>query len=257
MKKLTLIILTLLLILTIPQKGNAQLPSDYEDWWFWPENAGDCRIYVKEYPGQQPVYFISNLGMDFTYIEKFMKLDSAEFHAVFFDQPGVTHSICYDTNAIRPKAIFGYLDTIRQEIHKGDSMDIVCHGNGCLLALQYLKNHKDVESVHMIQPELVKKDGKLLLKKKDQRLPYMNDLNKAYGAGFFSDARKWILQSLPDRQKIPKTEIFYYLTESGAKIIKDKFSASVYRLKSSEKGLDFLKNENFWQALQSNLLKSE
>ena len=257
MKNLSFILLSLLFICLFPQLAKGQLPTEYKEWRIWPKNTGYCQIYVREYPGKQPVYFISDIGLDYSYFEQNVFLDSAKFHEVFFDQPGVTGSICYDTSALDSERIIEYINIIHSEIGKGPSFDIVCHGNGCLLATAYY--HLDpskVESIQMIQAPIFEKNEQLFIQKREQKASYLGDLNKTYGAVFFPEVREKLLKSLSGQLPLPEKVCHFYLTNEKAKDLGALSQDKIYKLSvNNTYKLGYFSKKIFWNELESQLIK--
>lgn len=242
------------LFLLISVATIAQNCKENEKFWFWPDDAGYCRVFGEASPGKKPVLFISDVGMEYSYLKKTSKLNKSLFYTVFFDQPGVTHSVCHDSSAKRLSKVTGYISRIQNSIVKMDSINLVCHAQGCHFALAYAQKYPNrVKSLHMVQPPIVKQSGKFYLRKNSKFKPYMKNLNKAYGAMFFCESHQQLIQSFPNYQKISFKDIFLYLAPVKADKIKEEGFQDVYKFKINHKSLDFLNNTGFWNSINKNI----
>jgi pimeloyl-ACP methyl ester carboxylesterase len=235
-----------------------QEQSGFTEEWVSAMPDSRCRVYVEESPGEQLVYFISELGMEFKYLKKNLNFKTDSFHEVYFNQPGIVQSTCNDTSKIKATKLVEQLQKIHKLIDKKDSFSIACHGQGCHIALLfYKKNPRQVASIHMIQPKIQKPQGKYYLNKTTTLKPYMKNINKGYGSVFFPDAHQNLIQSLPQSQKIPKDKTYLYLSSSVMNRLELKPFKGARKLKNSGQGINFLNNDAFSNNLRKDLINDE
>ena len=156
---------------------------------------------------------------------------------------------------MRLQKVTSLIQKIHDIVGKADSFNIVCHGQGCHFALSYAKEYPNrLESIHMIQPTIVKQASQIYLNKDDRIKGYMKDINLGYGAMFFPKAHEEFLQSFPKQQPIPPQDIFLYLSSRKAKGIKKDQIKDIHKIDADQQKLNFLEKAEFWTTLEKNIL---
>lgn len=252
------IAIALLFLLQLSLIGFSQCPQSIDEWVLWEDN--NCRIFVKELKGKKPVLFISELGIDFTYLAKNCQFRGNTYKPVFFDQPGVTHSMCYDNSQINPDSIARFIKKIKDELsHK---LSIVCHGSGCALGLKYLNKHVgSVNSIHLLKPNITSnQSGHLYFEvSKNEKANY--EINQYDGAAYYPEIKDQLISSFSDKIKIPSQnngQIHVYVDHE--KLDKHKKASSIrfIGITSEDRSqVEVFKNNSFWRKLESNLKVDE